>query len=136
MHKPVIPAVSVALRRGAALLLVKRGRDPSKGLYAFPGGRVEDGETIEEAARREVLEETGLVLQDVRLLRMIELEAASIRYELHVFTAELHRGEAVAADDAEAAGWFTLDDMGVMPLTDSTRAIALELLDPKGAPAR
>ena len=57
---PAIDAVSVALLRGERVLLVRRGRAPAMGLFAFPGGRVEAGETLEDAVRRELREETGL----------------------------------------------------------------------------
>jgi len=52
--------VSVIIVRGDQALLVKRAEPPYKGLWAFPGGKVEWGETLNQAARREVLEETGL----------------------------------------------------------------------------
>ena len=61
---PEIPAVSVALAHGGKALLVRRGRAPAKGLYAFPGGKVEPGETLEEAVIREVREETNIVVAD------------------------------------------------------------------------
>ena len=57
-----LPAVSVAIFHDGAFLLVRRGREPSKGLYAFPGGRVEPGESDEDAVRRELAEETGLTI--------------------------------------------------------------------------
>ena len=64
-----LPAVSVAIFHDGAFLLVKRGREPSKGLYAFPGGRVDAGESDEEAVRRELAEETGLTVATLQPLR-------------------------------------------------------------------
>src|SRR4051812_32458108 len=58
----ILPAVSVAIFHDGRFLLVKRGREPSKGFYAFPGGRVDAGEADEDAARRELAEETGLTI--------------------------------------------------------------------------
>jgi ADP-ribose pyrophosphatase YjhB (NUDIX family) len=57
----LVPCVgAVVLDAGGRLLLVRRGREPSRGLWSVPGGRVEAGESGPEAVRREVLEETGL----------------------------------------------------------------------------
>ena len=50
-----------------AVVLIRRAHDPFKGWYALPGGFVEVGETVEDACRRETFEETGLVVQDLRL---------------------------------------------------------------------
>ncbi len=126
----IIPAVSVALRSGERLLLVKRGRAPSKGLFAFPGGRVEDGESLEAAARRELLEETGLGVDWLDLHAEIELEGrdAGTVYRLSVFRARHVSGEPVAGDDAESAGWFTLAEMEAIPITASTLAAARIIL--------
>ncbi|WP_292224791.1 NUDIX domain-containing protein, partial [Mesorhizobium sp.] len=55
--RKIIPAVSVAVVRDGTVLLVKRGRAPSQGLYAYPGGKVEPGETLPQAAARELREE-------------------------------------------------------------------------------
>jgi 8-oxo-dGTP diphosphatase len=132
-----IPAVSVALLRRATVLLVRRGRAPSRGLYAFPGGRMEPGETVEAAARRELREETGLVAGELTVLRDIGIDShrdgRPVRYRLTVMTGFWQGGEAVAADDAEALGWYGLDELADLPITLSTLEIARELL--AGAPA-
>ena len=119
-------AVSVALRNGGRFLLVKRGRAPSLGEYAFPGGRVEEGETLEEAARRELLEETGLTAGALALHCVMDLasEQAGMIYRLHVHAGLEFSGEAVAADDAAALGWYTLDEMPGLPATASTLSVA------------
>ncbi|RVD18864.1 NUDIX domain-containing protein, partial [Mesorhizobium sp. M4B.F.Ca.ET.017.02.2.1] len=67
--RKIIPAVSVAIVRGDKVLLVKRARPPSQGLYAYPGGKVEPGETLSQAAARELEEETGLLAHGYRPLR-------------------------------------------------------------------
>jgi ADP-ribose pyrophosphatase YjhB (NUDIX family) len=131
MDTPVIiPAVSVALRSGERLLLVKRGRAPAKGLHAFPGGRVEAGETLEEAAQRELYEETGLTAETLEAHEELTLEGATAGtvYRLTVFRAIHVRGEPVAGDDAETAGWYSLDEMAQLPITASTLAAAKIIL--------
>jgi len=125
------------VRRGDTVLLVKRGREPSRGYFAFPGGRVEAGESSEEAARRELLEETGIVAENYATVREYLFDAMKdgmpVRYRLLVFSADHLSGEAVAADDAEEAAWFDLDAMRSMLLSDKVFEVADEVL---GRPQR
>ncbi|MDA8392108.1 MAG: NUDIX domain-containing protein [Actinomycetota bacterium] len=58
---------------GGLLLLVRRGRDPQRGLWSIPGGKLEHGETLAEAVEREVLEETGLTVRCGRFIGFAEL---------------------------------------------------------------
>lgn len=126
----IIPAVSVALRRGERLLLVRRGRAPAKGLYAFPGGRVEPGETLEDAARRELFEETGLSADGFEVHEVLDVESATAGalYRLTVFRALHVSGDPVAGDDAEEAGWFSLEEMAALPVVASVLAAAKIIL--------
>jgi len=127
-----VPAVSIAIVDGDRVLLVKRGRAPSKGFYAFPGGRVEPGETLEQAVRRELMEETGLATGEVRIVEVLDLEREppSTPFRLHVFTARHAGGAARAGDDADEAGWFTLADMAGLPVLQSVVDVARRLLSP------
>lgn len=60
-------AVSAGIFRDGKILLVRRAREPARGVYTFPGGRVEFGESLTEALTREIREETGLVIEIVGL---------------------------------------------------------------------
>ncbi|RWE40325.1 MAG: NUDIX domain-containing protein [Mesorhizobium sp.] len=132
--RKTLPAVSVAVVRGDSVLLVKRARPPSQGLYAFPGGKVEGDETLEDAARRELMEETGLRATGLRPLREIHIDGRDdshpVDYLLTVFGAAYAGGEAVASDDAETAAFYTLKEMTLLPLVGSVFAVAEELLGP------
>jgi 8-oxo-dGTP diphosphatase len=138
-QRKTLPAVSVAIVRGDSVLLVKRARQPSQGLYAFPGGKVEAGETLEQAAKRELLEETGLRANAYRPLREIHIDGSGdshpFDYLLTVFGAIYAGGEAVASDDAETAAFYTLGEMTALPLAGSVLAVAEELLSPRNAEA-
>ena len=131
-QRKTLPAVSVAVVRGRTVLLVKRARPPSQGVYAFPGGKVEPGETLVQAAVRELLEETGLRAIDYRPLRDIHIDGSGenhpVDYLLTVFGAVHAGGEATASDDAETAAFYTLAEMAGMPLAGDVFEVAEELL--------
>ncbi|WP_224544123.1 NUDIX hydrolase [Mesorhizobium sp. CA16] len=133
-QRKIIPAVSVAVVRGGTVLLVKRARAPSQGLYAYPGGKVEPGETLAQAAARELQEETGLEATGYRPLRDILIdghaENHAVDYLLTVFGAAYAGGEPVASDDAETAAFYTLAEMAGMPLAGDVFSVAEELLGP------
>ncbi|MER8430572.1 NUDIX hydrolase [Mesorhizobium caraganae] len=135
-QRKTLPAVSVAVVRGTTVLLVKRARPPSQGVYAFPGGKVEPGEALEQAAARELLEETGLRAKDYRPLRDIHIDGSGenhpVDYLLTVFGAIYAGGEATASDDAETAAFYTLNEMTDMPLAGDVFEVAEELLGPSG----
>jgi ADP-ribose pyrophosphatase YjhB (NUDIX family) len=127
-ERKILPAVSVAVQRDDTLLLVRRGRPPSFGFYAFPGGRVEAGEGLEEAARRELAEETGLSVEALSRLARLRVEGDDVAYDLQVFFGLHAGGEPVAADDADEAAFYTLAAIERLDVLDSVLAVARDLL--------
>src|SRR5436305_11104350 len=96
------------------VLLIRRKKDPFAGSWAFPGGFVDEGEKLADAARREVKEETGSDIQEIEQLytagdpgRDPRGWTVSVAYLARVDVEQL---KPVAADDADAVGWFPLDD--------------------------
>lgn len=127
----VIAAVSVAIVRDGRVLLVRRGREPGRGVWAFPGGRVEPGESREAAARRELAEETALsagALSPYRTVAILPAGPGAPGFDLTVFAGDATEGALAAGDDAEAAGWFAAGELDAIPVIDSVLEIARELL--------
>lgn len=131
MSAQAILAVSAAIIKDGKFLLVRRGREPARGLYAFPGGRVEPGENPEDAVRRELMEETAIEAGPLEFFRELEMANATddsrILFRLRVFHGPYAAGDATAGDDADAAGWFTTEAMRHLPMTATTLAIAEEI---------
>ncbi len=123
-----IRAVSAAIFHHGRFLLVRRGRPPALGLYAFPGGRVEQGETLEQAVRREVREETGAALSTVSHLVDLELRSERddgvVEFLLSVHLGIFAGGDIVAGDDADAVAWLSVAEMERLPLAGSVLEIA------------
>lgn len=99
------------------IVLVRRGREPSLGLWSIPGGRVEPGETLAEAAAREALEETGLIIEVGAELWQLELAHGDTVFDLHDFAATVLGGTLQAGDDAAEVRWVPLDRVAELPLT-------------------
>lgn len=111
---PRLGAIAVVLRRGQ-VLLVQRGKAPDEGLWGFPGGHVEWGETAIDAALRELAEETGVTaralgyLTNVDVVRRDAAGTVAGHYLLAAVLCEYRAGRARAADDARDARWFGFD---------------------------
>jgi 8-oxo-dGTP diphosphatase len=123
--------VGVIVFRGEEVLLVRRGRPPRLGEWSIPGGAQRLGETAEEAARRELREETGIEVGPLRLAAVVDAitrdDAGRPRFHYTIvdFCALWRAGEPRAGGDASAAGWFppeALPALGLWP--EALRAIA------------
>jgi 8-oxo-dGTP diphosphatase len=115
-----IPCVgAIVVDEAGRLLLVRRGQEPAKGSWSVPGGRVEVGESDENAIVREVLEETGLPVVCGRLVGTVERDApAGGVYVIRDYQCQLAAGAHIdavhAGDDAADAGWFSAEEVSVL----------------------
>ena len=92
------------------VLLVQRGTEPLKGQWTIPGGLIDVGETLREAVIREVLEETGLAIEPIELIELLDRihrEDDRVRYHYVIadYLCRLVSGTALAASDAAAVRW-------------------------------
>lgn len=116
VRRPGCAALAVVVRE-RQVLLVRRANPPDAGLWGFPGGRIEWGETAGAAAQRELAEETGVAAMPGTLLPIIEaLDAAPDGEILHHYLmvpvlCHWQSGDGVAADDALEVGWFSCADL-------------------------
>lgn len=116
--RTALAAAAVVRNAGGQVLLVRRANPPEAGCWSIPGGRVEPGETLKEAAARETFEETGIVVHILREVWCLNLpDGRGGSYEIHDFLAEPIGGELRAGDDATDVGWFTGKELTTMPLT-------------------
>ncbi len=121
-------AVSVIIRDGDKFLLVERANDPGKGSFAFPGGKVEEGESLDAAIRRELFEETALDLIDAELFEVLQVSGASGHYLLHVYLARSYSGKPLAGDDASSFGWYSREEMQNLTMPQSVHDMVAKLL--------
>ena len=125
---PESPLVGVGaiIIDGSRVVLVKRGHPPLEGEWSIPGGVLEVGEMLRDAAVREAREETGLTVETRDLLgvfdRVLKDESGRTRYHyvLIDFLCRPVAGELQGASDAEEARWFTEEEALRLPLAKDT----------------
>jgi ADP-ribose pyrophosphatase YjhB (NUDIX family) len=118
-----VPAIGVGgiIFNGHRVLMVKRNQPPAQGLWSIPGGKQEAGETLVEACRREIEEETGLVIEVKQLVAVVERRLEGFHYVILDFLAVLLDPAAMAPSaqtDVSEAKWVFLDELPDYPLVD------------------
>jgi ADP-ribose pyrophosphatase YjhB (NUDIX family) len=135
----VVGVGGVVTRDGRALI-IRRRHEPRKGEWSLPGGLVELGEWLIDAARREIAEETGL---DVEVGPIVETfdrvhRDAEGRVRFHFviidYLCVAHAGEAVAGSDAEAVAWVTGDELDAYGVNAHAAAVIRKGLAMAAAP--
>lgn len=144
-HPPSpVPAVIAVVVRDGQALLVRRANPPDAGLWGFPGGKIEFGETVADAAIRELREETGITGEAREVITTLDIlvpsEDGSLRqhYILIALRCLWVSGEAVAGDDALEARWFPIEDLdpGALPMSADVDVIARQADAPNRTPGR
>lgn len=121
--------VGVVVWRKNEFLLIRRGKEPRRGEWSLPGGLQEVGETVFEAATREIHEETNLAIEKIAMVDIVDAinrdDSDNIRthYTLIDLVAEAPTGDPTAGSDADDVGWFVLADLAALDLWPETARI-------------
>lgn len=117
--EPMIGVGGLLFNRQNQVLLIKRDKPPAQGLWSVPGGKLEAGEGLTECCRREIREETGLDVNVLSLIAVVERRIENFHYVIVDFLVEL-RGECTnipcAASDVSEARWINLENLEDYPL--------------------
>ena|SRR5438105_2209852 len=129
-----IPSVGVLVVNDGRALLVQRGQEPSAGRWTIPGGVIEVGETIHEAARRELREECGIEVAIGRPLQTFEVilrdDEARVRYHYIIFDllGAYVSGELTHADDILDSRWLSVEDLPQFDVLPDVAKLVHEVL--------
>jgi 8-oxo-dGTP diphosphatase len=129
--RPIL-GVGALIFRNNRILLVERGKEPLKGWWSLPGGALETGETLEEGIRREVREETGLLVKTVGLATIFEriirdeMGRAEYHYVLIDTICRVTGGTPHPDTDVSALAWVAEKQLGSYKLTEGTLPVIEE----------
>jgi len=138
--KYAITAVGAVLIRGDEILLVKRGYPPGKGKWSIPGGVVEAGESLIEAAKRELLEETGLEAEPIGIIwvlnNIVKDREGRVKYHYVIidvlFDSNTIKGDLKPGSDAVEASWFKIRDLRENPEVSRTVKLLIDRIQVYG----
>lgn len=118
--------IGAVVIRDGRVLLIRRGVAPGRGLWAVPGGSLELGETLQQGAEREILEETGITIrarEPIYAFDFFERDPdGRIRFHFVIvdLAADYIRGDVKGADDALEARWLAPGDLDHLPVSKNT----------------
>ena len=115
-----IPAVGALIIRDRQILLIQRAHPPLAGEWSLPGGRIEFGETIIAALKREVREETGLVVEPREFACVLDRIGADHHYILIDYLCDITGGDLRAGSDALAVRWASREDLARLGVAEFT----------------
>ena len=121
--------IGIVVIKGDHVLLCRRGKPPNVGSWTLPGGAQDVGETCEEAARRELMEETGLRVGDLHFCAHVDTirrdDAGRVRFHYTIldFAARWTGGEPAASTDVSHVEWAPMDDLGSYDLWSEAHRI-------------
>ena len=132
---PVVGVGGVVLR-GNHVLLVRRGHPPGQGTWTLPGGKVERGESLADAVRRELLEETSLRVTPGPLIEVVEIVREGFHYVVLDFLCMPEQAEQqpVAGSDADAVWWCEVSALSGAGATDELIRVVAKAVSMSRAP--
>jgi ADP-ribose pyrophosphatase len=128
-------AVGAVVFKDDKVLLVRRGRPPAVGQWAIPGGNVKLGETLQQAAEREILEETGIVIRardpvcTFDAIIRDENGAIQFHYVIIDLAADYIDGSPRPGDDADEVRWLDAQALDTLPVSPPTLTLLKETLN-------
>lgn len=105
-----VEVVAAVIRSGERIFATQRGYGEFKDYWEFPGGKVEEGESLEEALRREIMEELGVEIRIAEKLGTVEYDYPRFHLVLHCFICSLGEGH-IELREHEAARWLAPDEL-------------------------
>ena len=125
---PTLGVSGIVFNKHKQILLIRRNQPPAMGMWSIPGGKLEAGESLTEACRREIKEETGLDTDIKHIVAVVERRVEGFHYVIIDYLALLadeEHGQPVAKSDVSEARWVSLEDLDAYDLVDGIAEIIL-----------